>query len=242
MTPIMRLLILLASPLIGCAVLWGAESSRPVPANAAAGNALRTYKPPVRGAPKRRVDAGTRGGQESGMALYVLAPDHVGWTVREQPALFWYVSRPVGIKLEFTLIDNLQAAPLVEAPLAQDSSSPLQRIDLARFNARLALNVDYQWSVAAVPDAVNRSKDIVASGAIRRVAASPELAKQLSSTGTNAWHVYAENGIWYEALSVLSDSITANSDDQTLRRHRAALLREVELPDAAQSDEQFKKH
>jgi len=45
------------------------------------------YRPPKRGAPGGRVGGGTRGFQREVFVLSVLAPDHTGLTVSEQPFL-----------------------------------------------------------------------------------------------------------------------------------------------------------
>jgi hypothetical protein len=48
--------------------------------------------------------------------------------------------------------------------------------------------------------------------------------------------VYAEAGIWYDALSVLTAQIEANPENKTLRETRADLLRQVGLKAAAGSE------
>ena len=48
--------------------------------------------------------------------------------------------------------------------------------------------------------------------------------------------LYAEAGLWYDALSSLSDLIEATPDNPGLRQQRAALLKQVGLTDAAASD------
>ena len=45
------------------------------------------YKPPVRGAPGGRVGGGTRGTDQT-FVLSVVAPNHTGLTMQEQPELF----------------------------------------------------------------------------------------------------------------------------------------------------------
>jgi hypothetical protein len=201
------------------------------------------YRPlgPV-GAPKVRTGAGTRGGADANLSLFVLAPDHVGLTTRAQPDLYYYAA-PLGkTNLVFTLNhhDQQRTKPLIETALPPNAASPFQKIDLGKFNAPLDPEKDYKWSVAAVPDTKSRSKDIVASGIIRRTEVSPALRQRLANAGTNAWSVYAENGIWHDALSTLSDLIAKEPNNKTLRRQRAALLREIDLPEAARGDEDFK--
>jgi hypothetical protein len=49
-------------------------------------------------------------------------------------------------------------------------------------------------------------------------------------------HLYAEAGLWYDALAATSDLIDAAPHDVGLRQRRAALLEQVELPDIAAED------
>ena len=86
-------------------------------------------------------------------------------------------------------------------------------------------------------DPENRSKDLVASGVIKRIDPDADLKQKLASTTPATLPgVYAEAGIWYDALSVLSDQIETHPEDQTLRRTRADLLRQVGLKKAADSE------
>ena len=41
--------------------------------------------------------------------VVVIAPDHTGLTLQEQPTLYWYVSKKVPIHVELTVIDDVSA-------------------------------------------------------------------------------------------------------------------------------------
>ncbi len=61
------------------------------------------------------------------------------------------------------------------------------------------------------------------------------LESALQSVGTGgAPQAYAEAGIWYDAIDVLSAQIGDQPSDSGLREQRAALLDQVGLPGAAQ--------
>jgi hypothetical protein len=82
-----------------------------------------------------------------------------------------------------------------------------------------------------VPDSDRRSKDILAGGAIERVETPQELKAKLAQTAKKeAPFVYAEAGIWYDALGAISDLIEAAPQDQELQKQRAAMLAQVGLP------------
>ena len=96
---------------------------------------------------------------------------------------------------------------------------------------RLSPGAAYRWFVAVVPDADRRSKDILAGGAIERVETPDELKAKLTQTANKeSPSVYAEAGIWYNALRAISDLIEAAPQDQELQKQRAAMLAQVGLP------------
>ena len=99
---------------------------------------------------------------------------------------------------------------------------------------KLAAGVEYEWSISLVIDPEQRSSDIIASGWIDRVSEPPELAAELESAGTaNTTQVYGKNGLWYDALTAISDQIERSPNDAQLKGTRAALLREVGLESIA---------
>jgi Domain of Unknown Function (DUF928) len=188
------------------------------------------YKPPTRGAPGGRVGAGTRGTQRD-LVLSVLAPDHSGFTTSEQPSLYWYISAPTSLPVELTVMDPQGVQPILETRLSSDVKAGVQGVRLADYNVRLSPGAAYRWFVAVVPDADRRSKDILAGGAIERVETPEELKAKLAQTAKKeAPFVYAEAGIWYDALGAISELIEAAPEDQELRKQRAAMLAQVGLP------------
>ena len=118
--------------------------------------------------------------------------------------------------------------------MERSSKAGIQRLKLSDHGVKLSPGVEYQWVVALVTDPDNRSSDLVASGIIKRVAPSAELKQQIrDATPESLPNIYGEAGIWYDALSVLSDQIEAHPDDHRLREARADLLRQVGLKAAA---------
>jgi Domain of Unknown Function (DUF928) len=190
------------------------------------------YRPPMRGAPARRVGGASRGG-DALPAVSVLAPDHVGLTTSEQPTLYWFISKATPVRVELTLIDAQGTAPLIELSV-DGKSAGLQRLDLAAHNVRLKPDVEYQWSVSLVPNAQERSNDTMSSGVVKRVALDRDTAARVAAARTEQRAtVLAASGIWYDALAALSDEIAARPDDRALRERRARILEQAGLKDAA---------
>jgi hypothetical protein len=162
--------------------------------------------------------------------LSVLAPDHSGFTTSEQPTLYWYISNATTLPIELTLMDPAGVQPILETRLATPSKGGIQRVRLADYNIRLAPGAAYRWFVAVVPDADRRSKDILAGGAIERVELADDLKVKLTEAKKNETpFVYAQAGIWYDALRAISELIDAAPQNQDLKNQRAALLSQIGL-------------
>jgi hypothetical protein len=195
------------------------------------------YHPPVKGAASVRVTGGSRGTGATSVTLDVLAPDEIGLTTQAQPSLFWFQSKPANAKFELTLLQDNTIKPLIQVEMNRSSKAGIQRLKLSDYGVKLTPGVEYQWVIALVTDPENRSKDLVASGVIKRIEPEADLKQKLASaTPATLPGIYAEAGVWYDALSVLSDQIEANPENQTLRQTRADLLRQVGLNKAADSE------
>ena len=196
----------------------------------AADAGVPVYNPPSRGAPGGRIGGGTRGGGNI-FVLSVLAPDHSGFTTSEQPSLYWFISKPTALPIELTVMDSQGIKPLLETKLPSPAEPGIQRVRLADYNVHLAPGAAYRWFVAVVPDADRRSKDILAGGAIERVDLQEDVkAKLAQASDKEVPFVYAQAGLWYDALKSISDLIDAAPQNQELRNERTALLKQVGLP------------
>lgn len=190
----------------------------------AAESATFAYKPPLRGAPATRVGGGTRNVGSRTLTVSVLAPNETGFTTRDKPTVYWYVSESLTgpVELTLTTTEPLKDAvpPALEITLQPPISKGVHALRLGDHGVALKPGVEYQWFVAVVTNPAQRSSDVVAGAAIKRVADA----------------VYAEDGLWYDAIDRLSQQINANPADQRLRQQRAALLEQVGLREAAAFD------
>jgi hypothetical protein len=201
-------------------------------AGAAAASDVPGYKPPPRGAPSGRVGLGTRGINPP-RQLWALAPDHTGLTTRDQPSLYWYASKAIAARIEITAVGNQGVKTILDERVDSSATAGVQKIELARYGIRLQPGVEYRWSVSLESDPTQRSN----SAAIERIAANAALAKRIeSSPRTERAAVYAEEGIWYDAIASLGELIEQSPGDLALRAKRAALLEQVGLNDAAAGD------
>lgn len=195
------------------------------------------YQPPLRGTPGGRVGGGTRGNSDV-LMLSVITPDHTGRTTKGQPSLFWFISAGTTLPVELTIIkltpDPKDSVPMLETRIATPVERGIHRVRLGDHGIVLAPDTTYQWSVAVIPDAARRSRDILASGTIERVDPDQILAESLTAAhGEELVSRYAKSGYWYDAIETVCDLIERSPNDATAQRNRAALLTQVGLSETA---------
>jgi len=166
-----------------------------------------------------------------------LAPvTRTGRTSHAQPVLYWQLSTPTPCQIDFTLIDETSIEPLLEIPLSTPDrpvSASVQQVRLADHGIQLSPGVRYRWFVAIILDPAARSKDTVVSGTIERVEPSQALRDQLTQVAqaepARVPTLYAEAGLWYDALMLLADMIQAAPQDSRLQQQRTAVLEQEGL-------------
>ena len=198
---------------------------------------LPVYTPPKKLTPRARVGGGLRGMDGNDPVIEAIVPDHVGLTVKKTPVLNWFISKPTTYQVIFTLNDTGLTKPIFEGPIPSPVRAGIQSIDLNDMDLALEPDVQYRWFISVITDPKSPSKYIVAGGMIERcefnecLVHDPVLTCDRQSVGKNA-----ASGFWYDAMSCLCDLITANQNDASLRRMRAALLKQVGLNGVAEWD------
>jgi hypothetical protein len=167
--------------------------------------------------------------------LSVLAPDHTGLTAVDQPSLFWFISHPIALPLELTVMDPRRAQPLLETSLPAPRQGGIQRVRLSDHGVRLEPGVAYRWFIAVVADSGRRSRDILSGGAIERIEVPDPLRGQLAAAQAREKPgLYAGGGYWYDALASISDLIDGAPGDGALQSQRQDMLRQIGLQAEAQ--------
>ncbi|MHC4996943.1 MAG: DUF928 domain-containing protein [Planctomycetota bacterium] len=193
----------------------------------------------MRGAPNNRVAGGSRGDQEQTTTLSVLLPEHPGHTTTPQPRLYWYLSKKVEKKIEIALIEDGEFETTLELSVQDPDAHGVMPIDLGAYGVTLKPKARYQLIISIVLDPMQRSRDIIASGALVHTPPSAKQKNQFSESEENTRALlYAEQGYWCDALDqttrrILSPQTQAKS---FWIEQRAALFRQVGLKGAAAHD------
>ncbi len=195
-----------------------------------ASQTVPSYRPPMRGAPASRLGGAHRGSEGDDWTLLVLAPEHTGQTTAAQPTLYWYTSKDLEQPVEITLIARDAIEPLLEHRLEGPVSAGVQSVALADFGISLKPDTEYQWFVSAIMDPTQRSKDYTAGAAIQRVAADQQMLARLQNAAVEERpFIYAQAGLWFDAIDALSRRIKALPADSAARQQRRALVEQVGL-------------
>ncbi|MCP4698073.1 MAG: DUF928 domain-containing protein [Gammaproteobacteria bacterium] len=170
-----------------------------------------------------------------------LAPRRTGLSLKDQPALYWYLSKPWQGSVEFTLNAADAEEPMLQKELAPPGktgfTADIHSLKLAEYGIRLKPGVEYEWFVVIMGDAEQRANDLLASGTIRYVPTHAGLDKKLEKTPEEKkTHVYAKAGLWYDAVDTVSQKIARDPGNAGVRRQRAALTEQAGLPAVARHD------
>jgi len=216
------------------------------------------YKAPLRGAPSGRISGGTRGffpagdrhmdtsapaGRLSGgtrgidgkMPIFaLLAPRHTGLTLSEQPTLYWFSSEAIKCPVELTILMGKEMKSILQVRIADETRAGFHPIHLADHGIRLQTGAVYQCFISMVTDPKHRSKDIISGGTIERITFPKSFQKTLKETDSKRIpHVYAAEGLWYDAMNALCSRIDAAPQDPLLLIQRISLLRQGDLTETA---------
>jgi hypothetical protein len=169
--------------------------------------------------------------------LQALAPTHVGHTLRASPTLYWYSSMETDARVAFVLADTVSVDPALEVTLASPVPAGIHAVRLEDHGVLLEPGTEYRWFVTISAVDGDPSAGIVTRGSIERVAPSVELETRLEAAEPGErGRIYAEQGLWYDALAFISEGIGREPEDARLRELRAELLGQAGLREAASHD------
>ena len=189
------------------------------------------YKPRKDSAPRARIGGQIRGSDGAVPSLIALVPDHIGFTMKHDTALCWYLERQTSHPLTLTVTDSKRLLPILEKSLPSPSRAGIHCARLQDYGITLKEEEPYRWFVTLVLNPDSPSQDIVTGGMIERIpfneACMLDMPCSWSSCEREAVYRYAESGLWYDAVSCLQDLIQHEGDEKTLQRMHEALLRQV---------------
>lgn len=178
----------------------------------------------------------TRGGctikdQKNKELIPLLPKNKIGRTVSEYPEFFFYLPQSEAKVAEFVLQDD-KGKQIYQTTLNINNSSGVIGISIPTNKnvSPLQIGKNYSWSIALICDDKDRSADVFQRGIVRRVEVSADIRSQLQKAEPRLKAViYAQTGIWQDALSTLIAARRANPNDADLAADWKILLDSVNL-------------
>jgi hypothetical protein len=218
------------------------------------------YTPARVGAPSRLISTATRTGTGEGPAgqgapspagavrlqrtaaapgmgmIGVLAAAPESLTARTEPVLLWYASGPSAAPIVLRVVSTEAETPACEVTVRGSDLSGVRRLKLADFGICLPTDQSYSWTVALVPDPLDRSRDLTAGTTLRRVDLPPEARAEADrAASADLPGVLARQGAWCDALAVLYDQLASQPQDPELRTRWQQALQQIGLQELAAS-------
>ncbi len=193
---------------------------------------------PREGLPGRRIGGGTRGDCKLSSDITALVPEkNPVLTVAGYPTFFFYMPQnPTPLSVEFVLRDE-NDEKVYEKTLMTSGNSGIMAISLPASKAVTPLVPDknYHWYFSIICNPQKRDDDIFVEGFIKRVVPNEVLASKLEhASPEDRAAIYADNGIWQEALLTLAQLHRSNPQDLTIANNWNKLLQSVGLDTIAQ--------
>src|SRR4028119_937593 len=179
-----------------------------------------------------------RGGCASSnqVSLTALVPKNkIGRTVSEYPTFFFYLPQ-TDAELAELILEDESGNQIYQQDLTIKNLSGVIGVSIpANTNVPpLEVGKSYTWKFTVVCDPEDRASDQLETGIVRRVELSPDILSELEKADPRLkTFIYAEKGIWQDALSNLAEARRANPNDPVFQTDWESLLDSVTLGEIA---------
>ncbi|BAY19148.1 hypothetical protein NIES21_50070 [Anabaenopsis circularis NIES-21] len=190
------------------------------------GTRVRLRLPPYLGNPNRRVPAATRGGTcvAKNQNLTALIPQsNLGLTTVGNPTLYFFIPQNTATNLELVIQnDNQDGQTVYQQKYQPNTKAGVIGIHLPPDT--LAVNQKYKWNFSIKCNPQDSSLDKVVQGTIQRFENPSLMNKLAQATPQERVLLYADAGIWHDALDTLARLRYARPYDLKLKADWEALL------------------
>jgi len=158
-------------------------------------------------------------------------------TAARYPTFFVDLPKSSAKEAELRLLNNNKDRIIYETTVTLPSRSGIVSFSLPANGTLPPLEVgkSYYWELAVICDPDDRSGDVLLDGLVQRVELNPSLANKLRKAPPREHPaIYAETGIWYDALTSLAKLRRSSPNDSTIAADWTELLKSVGLDAAAQ--------
>lgn len=157
-----------------------------------------------------------------------------GVTIAERPTFFAYVPQTTAREVEFLLVDEEAGEVIYEKKLPVSGQPQIIRVQLGNEVQPLVIGRNYKWSFTTLCNpkdpVIDSNGNPFIPGLIQRIEPSAVLTSRLGrSSGRDRANLYAEEGIWLDALTTVAQLRCQKPNDRTLLTDWSDLLKAASL-------------
>ena len=158
--------------------------------------------------------------------VVALMPDtNIGLTVAEKPTVFFRVSKTSVQEAKFNLLNEKGDTIIYDKTIPLTSTGDVMSFTLPADAPALEVGKEYQWELVVNCDPDDQGGNPRVRTAIKRVQPSSTLMSKLAQAKpSDRPSLYADEGIWIDALSTLAKLRVANPNDSELKEEWTTLL------------------
>jgi len=195
------------------------------------------FEPPGDGEPENTEGGATRNGGKCPQDATVQSPyvtplmpaNQQGLTAMERPQFLIYVPQTVAKKAFFSIKEK-SGDYYYQTTVPISNTPGVISLKLPTDAPVLEIGQDYHWSFVLICDQSLRPDDPWVQGKIKRVEPNPTLSRQLENLSKlELAAFYQANGMWYDALAIISELKRSQPNDVTLTATWEELLKSVGL-------------
>lgn len=205
---------------------------------ASGGRQIQAVVPPVGENPGRRESAGIRGNcLPKDASLTAIVPEQqVTLTASVYPSLFFYVPKTASQEAIFILYDE-NDREIYKSIFEVAETSGVIKVSIPDFftSPRLEMGKNYFWQFALLCSNDEPSTYPLVEGWLQRVPLNADILAELESASEyQQVDLYADAGIWQEALTTLANLRQQEPDNLSLENQWNELLNNIGLSKIAQ--------
>lgn len=201
----------------------------------------QAFKPPKRADPPPSAGGSTRGSAclKGNKKLVAFLPQNkLGLTLAERPTFFWFVPQSSVKTAKFVLLTDKDEKSVYETTLTLPNQPGVISFTLPNAAPKLTIGKTYHWYLTVVCNSQDSSTNPWVDGWVERTQAEAPLSESLAKARPQKLpSLYAEAGIWYEALATSAQLRRTHPKDLKVRMDWWTLLKSVKL--TALASEQF---
>ncbi|HLP92107.1 MAG TPA: DUF928 domain-containing protein [Nostocaceae cyanobacterium] len=224
--------LLLTLPLsIGVLPAQAQSSSFPTPLQIS-----QTFKPPKRPGYPSSAGAATRGScsNENKEVKPLIPQNRLGLTFSERPTFFWYQPEKSAKVAQFLLSVDADTVNenkvLYETTIKLPEQAGIVGYTLPENAPTLEVGKTYRWYLTLICDESDSSGNPRVNGWVERIEPENQLLENLNKANFRKLpSIYAEAGIWHEALLALTQLRTTEPDNIFIRMDWRKFMKSVEL-------------